>query len=344
MGCVKPHAVGVEKCLIHQVFGDHHIGHGTHHGRVCTGSDGYPLICQADGTHGHSRVNTHDTRAAFSGLRDKVIRIRAVTHLRRIPAPHQDVPGIQPVLTLTADLQCPIHRRCGHIDTGPGIAVVDTQAAAEHIHEAPRHVAAIGIGVTARAIGHEHGRVAVRFLDAVHLIGHTPQGLIPRNALEFALPALAGAFHGILQAIWMVLAPTVGSPARARPKLRIGHVICGAVVTLNAGNDPVLDVNLEQTLAPAVVRRATHTHHAVGPAWSGLGHGHLFHANEILGRGPRCHSAGQQGMPLDEPAPRQFVVRTRLVVEQTITHTQISSRSSYLASKSSRSCSRKATS
>ena len=46
LACIETDAMGAHKFGIIEILGDHHIGHGAHHGRIGAGTDGDPLIGQ----------------------------------------------------------------------------------------------------------------------------------------------------------------------------------------------------------------------------------------------------------------------------------------------------------
>ena len=91
-----------DKLGIVKILGQHHVRHGAHHGGIRARADGDPLVGQGGGAERMARVDANHMRASFARQLDKVIAVGAVAHFGRIPAPHQDVFRIQPVLALVA--------------------------------------------------------------------------------------------------------------------------------------------------------------------------------------------------------------------------------------------------
>ena len=258
--------MGADKVSLVQIFDNHHIGHGTHHGRISPRPDGHPLVGQAGRAQRVAWVDTHNTSPTLPRQLHKVVAVGSVAHLGRVPTPHQDEPGIQPILALVARMQGAIHRWRGDVDGGPAITVIDAQAAAKEVHQPAGCLRAIDLVVAARAIGHEQSAVAIGIFDALHFARHGIQGFVPRDALELALAAFPHPLHRVLEPVGMVLAPQIGPPARAGTQLRCRQRI-RPVVSVEPGDDAppagvLLDVGHQQAAAAAIVGWAAHPNKA----------------------------------------------------------------------------------
>src|SRR5690606_20861017 len=104
--------------------------------------------------------------------------------------------------------------------TGRAVRPVEVYVAAEHVQEAGqragpliRHVDAAAD--LARGIMVVERLVAVLLLDAGHLAGDGVQRLVPRDALELALTALADALHRVLETLGGVHTPDLGATPHA---------------------------------------------------------------------------------------------------------------------------------
>ncbi len=188
---VEADAMRANEFGIVEVLGEHHVGHGAHHGGVGAGANGDPLVGERGGAERVARVDANDARAGLTGQLEEVIAVGAVAHLGGVPTPHQDVFGIEPVLPLIAGDEGAVHGGRGEIDGAPRIGVVDAQAAAEEIQQATGDMRAIELVVGAGAIGNEQRGVAVTVLDALHFAGKGVERLVPGNGGELALAAFA---------------------------------------------------------------------------------------------------------------------------------------------------------
>ena len=250
---VEAEAMGADEGGVVKALGDEDVGQGGHHGRVRAGAYGNPFVGQRDGAHGHARIDADDAGALLPGLAQEKLRVRAVAHLARVPAPHQDDLGVDPVLALVAGDARPVNGAGGGVHASPGVVVVGAERAAEEIQEPLGGLAAVGLIVRAGAVGDEEGRVAVRLFDPRQLAGHEVQGFVPGNAGESSLAPGARALQGIAQTVGVMLAAAVSAAARAGPELGRFDGIGRPVVAFDADDDAIPDVDLEQAAAAAVV-------------------------------------------------------------------------------------------
>ena len=164
---------------VEQAFGQHDVGHGAHHGGVGTGADGDPLVGQGCGGERVARVDADHAGAITPGEFDEVVGVGAVAHFGGVPAPHQDVAAVEPVLALVAgDERAPDGGR-GRIDGGPRVGVGYAETAAVQVHQAAGGVRAVELVVGAGAVGDKQRSVAVVGFDALELGGDGIQGFIP---------------------------------------------------------------------------------------------------------------------------------------------------------------------
>ncbi len=257
---VEPLAVRTHEFGIIQAFRDHYVGHGAHHGRVGPRPDRDPFVRQADRAHAQARVDAHHPGSILARFLDKEIAVGAIPHLGRVPTPHQDIAGVQPILALVAGLQRAINSRGRQVGRPPGIAVINPQAAAEQVQQAAGGLRTIELVITTGTIGDEQGTVAILLAHAQQLLGQQIQGLIPGNALETAFAAPADPLERMLQPVRMVLAPQVGPAARTGAQLGRREQI-RPVIGIQPGDPPILNVGLQQAAAAAIVRRTPHPDH-----------------------------------------------------------------------------------
>lgn len=162
-----------------------------------------------------ARIDADDFRAVLAGEFDKVVGVGAVAHFGGIPAPHQDVAAVEPVLALVAgDERTPDGGR-GGVDGGPRVGVVDAKAAAVVVHQAAGGVRAVELVVGAGAVGDKQGAVAIGGFDALKLRGDGVEGFVPGDAFKFTVAPFSGSPERIKQAVGVVLAAQVGASARA---------------------------------------------------------------------------------------------------------------------------------
>jgi len=119
---------------------------------------------------------------------------------------------------------------------------------------------AIDLIVTACAIRHKKGRVAIFFLDPAEFRSHQVESLVPGNSFKFAFTPPPGAFQWIAQAVGMILTAAVSPAARAGAKLRSFNRV-RPVITINSGNHSILKINLQETTATAVMRGTAGANH-----------------------------------------------------------------------------------
>jgi len=128
-------------------------------------------------------------------------------------------------------------------------------------------LAAIDLIVTACAIRHKKGRVAIFFLDPAEFRSHQVKRFIPGNSLKLAFASAPGAFQWIAQAVWMILTTAVSPATRAGPKLRSFNRV-GPVIAINSGDDPIFKINTQETPPTAIMRRAASANHHLAPGGS----------------------------------------------------------------------------
>ena len=160
-GSVPAQAIFADKGGVEQAFCQHDVGHGGHHGGVGAGADGNPLVGQGCGGERVARVDAHHAGAVLAGEFDEVVGVGAVAHFGRVPAPHQDVAAVEPVLALVAGDQRAVDGGRGRINGGPRVGVGYAEAAAVQVHQAAGGVRAVELVVGAGAVGHEQGFVTV---------------------------------------------------------------------------------------------------------------------------------------------------------------------------------------
>ena len=196
----------VNEFVVVQVLFIEHLGHGQHHGKVGTGTNGNPLVSQKLGRLRVTRIDDNRLAAVFVG-KLHVIGGLAIPSNNGIHAPHDQQLGVEQV---------------GCLETGQ--VVVDALGAHGHVHANMEHLARrmAGAGMLApcaeagvpprsqreavllkaRVLGMEDAVGAVLFLDLLHLVGDGVQRLFPANLHEIAFAGtfFAHALHGMKKA------------------------------------------------------------------------------------------------------------------------------------------------
>ena len=96
----------------------------------------------------------------------------------------------------------------------------------------------------------------------MELSGSQVERFVPGDGLELSGAARTGSFQGMQQAVGVVLAAQGSPAARAGAQQRRGRIIAGAVICIQPGDAPILDVRDQDTATAAVVCRAAHAHQA----------------------------------------------------------------------------------
>ena len=213
--------------------------------------DGQPLIGMAHNGIVHTRVD--DVNLALGLLAHMRIVVMGngttLTRLCRARAEHQDQLSILcRGKRRTARLLRAVHVRGYAGDLRRRVAVVELQEATHGVHHALERTSG-GSGNTGR-IRQVHGLVAVLLDDFFELRGRQIDSLVPGNALELALAALADALHGIVDTIGMVHPATIRATAQARTRLRVIE----PGILARAGVDPHDLVVLHMELQAATAR------------------------------------------------------------------------------------------
>ena len=136
LGGIPTETMRADKVGIVEFFGQHDVGHGAHHGGVGAGADGNPLVGQGSRGERVTRVDADHSGAVLAGELDEVVGVGAIAHFGRVPAPHQDVAAVEPVLPLIAGDQRAVDGGRGRVDGRPGVGVVDAETAAVQVHQA----------------------------------------------------------------------------------------------------------------------------------------------------------------------------------------------------------------
>ena len=149
-----------------------------------------------------------------------------------------------------AGLLAAVHIRSDAGNLRRGIAVVEVQITADqakHTIERTRSG-----GGNARGIRNVHGLVAVSVNDLFELGSSRIDGLLPADALELALAALADALHGIAQAVGMRQPATIRAAAQASTRLRIVETGILARKGIDPGNLVVFHMKFQRATTRAV--------------------------------------------------------------------------------------------
>ena len=177
----------------------------------------------------------------------------ALTGLGRTRAEHQDELGIfrGGKSGATVILRA-VHVRRDAADLRGGIAVVELQVTAKRVHHTIER--ACGSGGNTRSIRDVNGLVTVLVDNFFELRCRKIDGFVPRNALELALAALAGALHRVVDAVWAVHPTTISAAAKARTRLRLVEIGVLARVGVDPHNLVILHMELQAATARAVDR------------------------------------------------------------------------------------------
>ena len=199
MRLVEAQHVAVAVGLVVQALAHDDVGHGDQGGGVGRRLDEDVLVGQRLAGAGAPGIDADDAHALLLGLLQVLVGAGAEGAVGRAPAPHQDQLRVDVVGGLAAGALVVGLGAEGHAhgeDLGLGRHVGPQQrAAAELVEEALGDAEAVqGRGV-ARARGVEEGGVAVLVADAAHLAGDVVERFVPRDALELARAARAGAAH-----------------------------------------------------------------------------------------------------------------------------------------------------
>ena len=250
---VKAHAVGVQEVhiahvVLNQVMGDTRDQRG-----VGAGIDGQPLVGMAHDGVVHARVDHIDLRTGLLAQLDPIV-MSGKTALARFGgagAEHEDELGILGVLEGAAAIVLgAVHVRGDGRDLGSGVIAVAIQAAAQHVQQSIERTSR-GCGNAGR-IRQVHGLVAILFDNLFELRGCQIDSLVPRDALELALAALADALHGVVDAIGMVHPTTIRTATQARTGLRVVEAGVLARAGVHPHNLIVLHMELQAAAARAV--------------------------------------------------------------------------------------------
>ena len=205
-----------------------------------------------------TRVDADHAGAVTPGEFDEVVGVGAVAHFGRVPAPHQDVAAVEPVLALVAGDERAPDGGCSGVDGGPRVGIVDAETTAVQVQQAAGGVRAIELVVGAGAVGDKERAVAVFGFDALELSGDAVEGFVPGNALELAFAACPRPFERMQQPVGVVLAAQVGASARTGTQLGSSEAV-RPVVSVQPDDTSVFEVGDQQTASAAVVGRTADT-------------------------------------------------------------------------------------
>ena len=268
---VVAHAVLVKEGLIDEVFLDHDVGHARGERRVGARTDRHPFGVAAGERVGADRVDHDHAGLAEPQCFGEFPGLTAARSARdgRV-VPERDVElGVLDLTHVGADARIarangPVVEAAEHegpdvLDAGGRIVGVPTDVPADQIEEPEGAVAVVEEAVVARAV-HQQNRLVRVLLDGVlEARADFVQGLVPRDALEFAFASLARALHRELQAFGRIEALTDRAAAVAGADLReltVGHARLGVarVVGFNADDASVLRDAAQEAAATAVDR------------------------------------------------------------------------------------------
>ena len=156
----------------------------------------------------------------FACQLDEVIAVGAVAHFSRVPAPHDDVAAVEPILALVAGHQGSINGGGGDIDCPPRVGVVDTETTPKQVHQAASGVRAVELVVAARPVRHKQGFVAIFLFNPLHLPCDKVESFLPCYAHKFAFPAPSYPFERVQETVRMVLPAQVGAATCTGTQLR----------------------------------------------------------------------------------------------------------------------------
>ena len=293
--------------LVVQAFTYRDIGHGDQRRGIGRGLDEDMLIGQLAARAGDARIHGDDAHALLLRLLEVLRRAGAERAVGRAPAPHQDQLGIHIVSRLAAGglvvglgAEGDAHRE--HLGFGRHVRP-QLGAAAELVEEALGHAEAREHRRVARARRVEERRVAVSCANAHHLAGDMVHRLVPRDALEPARAARAGAAHRIFQPVGMIDA--LDLPDAACAGLQGRHVRRPArLIGRDVDDAAILDMGVHHAAAAAIV--------AAGRGDNGLavtrGPARVL-VDRVVGHGPNLRPflyrrSTQRGLPRSAGADR----------------------------------------
>ena len=247
-------AVGVEEVLVHQVLGDHDVGHGVHEGGVGAGADGDPLVGVGGGAGREARVDDHHARAA---LLDGVDHVPGVAGARgavlgEVVAKQHDELGVGQVACQVARALA-VHVGQGVLGLRRAVAAAQREEAAVYVDEPHEEVADV-LRDDAGGRGHGNGLGPVGVQHAPVVLGDDVDGLVPADALELAAAALAHALERVVEAVGVVDPLAHGATAQAGAQLVVAERVVAGGVRLDPGDLVVLHVQAQGAAAVAVDR------------------------------------------------------------------------------------------
>ena len=191
VGDLGRHLIGVESGTapmdeigVMQIARDDDVCHGRHQCGVGTGPKRYPLVRQAGGARGMTRIETDDSGTTAAGLQEKVVVVGAVASFGGVPSPHENELAVEPVLPLVPTFRRSDRDRCHDVGGPPAVAVVVAQVTTEAVEEASRRLSAGELRVATGSVRHEQGAVAVRVAHAGELGGHLGERFVPAHGSE----------------------------------------------------------------------------------------------------------------------------------------------------------------
>ena len=152
------------------------------------------------------------------------------------------------------------------VDRPPTVAVIDSQAAAEQIHQPPGSLRAVELVVAPGAVGHKQSAVAVLLSDAQHFPAAVSRPH-PRRCARISPRRVPHPLQRVLQPVGVILPAQVSPAAHAGAQLW-GCGDIGPVVRLQPGDHPILYMGDQQAAPAAVMRRAAYPNQLFGGDFS----------------------------------------------------------------------------
>ncbi len=251
---VVAQGVLLQEVVVHQVLGDHDVGHGIDQGRVRARANGNPLVGEGGRRGREARVHHVDPGTARLQAVLEVVGVGGAAQLvlAAVVAEEHHELGVLHVGGVVA-LAAAVQVRHGGLDLRGGVAAVIDEAAAVQVEEALQEVLDV-LGPGARGVDGEDGLSTVGVQDAPVVVSDGLCGLVPADLLELAGTTVARATQRVFQAVLVVDPLAQAATVLAGADLAVLEGIVTGVVGLDLGDLAVLDVQAKRAAAVAVGR------------------------------------------------------------------------------------------
>ena len=247
-------AVLVKESLIDQILGNQHVGETFAQRGIGTRTDRHPFIFLAEhrvGVHRVDQNGAHGT-AILRTLPFVALAAAGEAGIQRTVAKGEIELAIHHFGHVTAVAASPVGVRHAFTNLSARIGAVLVEITPQHVQQAEIRRPPDDQLIGTRAILVINGLVAVLRDDPLERGGDRIKGLVPADALELALTALADALHRVFQALGAVEALAHRAPPYTGPDMGRTATVRTDIFRLDANDFAILDDNFQRTAATAV--------------------------------------------------------------------------------------------